>query len=95
MKIYAFKSYCFLVLFFFSVSVKAGTIFYNVKDFGAKGDGISLDTKAINDAIDAAANAGGGTVYFPAGTYLSYSIHLKSHISIFLDAGSVLLAADS
>jgi polygalacturonase len=54
-----------------------------------------VDTKAINDAIDAAAIAGGGTVYFPAGTYLSYSIHLKSHITIFLDAGSVLLAADT
>lgn len=80
---------------FFAVGANAQSVIFNIKSFGAKGDGVSLDTKAINDAIDAAANSGGGTVYFPAGTYLSYSIHLKSHISIFLDAGSVLLAADT
>ncbi|MGB3005055.1 MAG: glycosyl hydrolase family 28-related protein [Chitinophagaceae bacterium] len=77
------------------MGIRANPIYYNIKDFGAKGDGTTLDTKAINDAIDAAAKAGGGTVYFPAGTYLSFSIRLKNHISIFLDAGSVLLAADS
>ncbi len=89
------KCCCCFLFACVTVSANAGPIFYDIKTFGAKGDGISLDTKAINDAIDAAANAGGGTVYFPAGTYLSYSIHLKSHISLFLDAGSVLLAADS
>ena len=53
---------------------------FNVKDFGAKGDGVHIDSPAINAAIDAASEAGGGTVYFPAGTYSSYSIRLKSHI---------------
>jgi hypothetical protein len=67
----------------------------NVKDFGASGDGKTLDTKAINDAIDAAVQRGGGTVYFPAGTYLSFSIRLKSNIALYLDQGCVLLAADS
>ncbi len=67
----------------------------NIKNFGAVGDGKSLDTKSINDAIEAAAKQGGGTVYFPAGTYLSYSIHLKSNLSIYLDQGCTLLAADS
>ena len=90
-----FKYYFLKILFFLSTGISANPIFYDIKDFGAKGDGITLDTKAINDAIDAAAKAGGGTVYFPAGTYLSFSIRLKNHISIFLDAGSVLLAADS
>ncbi len=71
----------------------AGSI--NIRDFGAKGDGKTVDTKAINDAIDAAAKQGGGTVYFPAGTFLSYSIHLKSNISLYLDQGCTLLAADS
>src|SRR5687768_6226890 len=56
------------------------TTSFNIKDFGAKGDGKTVDTKAINDAIDAAAKAGGGTVLFPAGTFLSFSIHLKSNI---------------
>ena len=51
--------------------------FYNVKDYGAKGDGKALDSKAINKAIDAAAKNGGGTVYIPAGNYLSGAIHLK------------------
>ena len=68
--------------------------FYNVKDFRAKGDGKTLDTDAINKAIETAASSGGGTVYFPAGTYLSFSIHLKSNITLFLDNGATILAAD-
>ena len=68
---------------------------YNIKNYGATGNGKTLDTKAINDAIEAAANAGGGTVILPAGSYLSYSIHLKSNICLYLDQGCVLLAADS
>lgn len=70
-------------------------LYYNIKDFGARGDGMTVDTKAINDAIDAAAKLGGGTVYFPGGTYLSYSIRLRSNIALYLDQGCILLAADS
>ena len=73
--------------------VQAGT-FYNVKDYGAKGDGTAIDTKAIEAAIDAASKAGGGTVFFPAGTYLSFTIHLKSFITLHLDNGATLEAAD-
>ncbi len=68
--------------------------FYNIKNFGAKGDGKILDTDAINKAIDAAAKNGGGTVFFPAGTYLSFSIRLKSNITLYLDNGATILAAD-
>jgi polygalacturonase len=68
---------------------------YNVKTFGALGDGKNLDTPAINKAIDAAAAAGGGTVYFPAGNYLSVSIHLKSNIALYLDHGATILAANT
>lgn len=67
--------------------------FYNVKDYGAKGNGEQIDSPAINEAIEAAAKNGGGTIYFPAGTYLSYSIRLQSNITLFLDAGSTILAA--
>ena len=95
MKCRSYKYYFFIFLLVISHGVKSAPGFYDIRTFGAKGDGITLDTKAINDAIDAAANAGGGTVYFPAGTYLSFSIRLKSHISLFLDAGCILLAADS
>src|SRR5882757_11466273 len=66
---------------------------FNVRAYGAKGDGATLDTAAINAAIDAAAAAGGGTVYFPAGTYPSFSIRLKSHITLYLDSGATLEAA--
>src|SRR5215510_1193411 len=67
---------------------------YDVRTFGAKGDGKTLDTTAINKAIDAAAAAGGGTVRFPAGSYLSFSIHLKSNITLYLDQGATIVAAD-
>jgi len=66
---------------------------FNVRTFGAAGDGVSIDSPAINRAIEAAVAVGGGTIYFPAGTYASYSIRLKSHISLHLDAGATLLAA--
>jgi hypothetical protein len=52
----------------------------DVRAYGARGDGASIDTAAINKAIDAASAQGGGTVRFPAGTYASYSIHLKSNV---------------
>ncbi|MGD1030301.1 MAG: glycoside hydrolase family 28 protein [Opitutaceae bacterium] len=66
---------------------------YNVRAFGATGDGKTLDTDAINRAIEAAAAAGGGTVRIPAGNYLSFSIRLKSHITLHLDPGCVVIAA--
>jgi polygalacturonase len=65
----------------------------NVKNFGACGDGVTLDTEAINLSIEAAAKQGGGMVYFPAGTYLSYSIRLKSNISLYIEQGATILAA--
>src|SRR5436305_7422919 len=66
---------------------------FDVRKYGARGDGKTIDTPAINSAIDAAAATGGGTVLFPAGTYVSYSIHLKSHVTLYLDSGAMILAA--
>jgi polygalacturonase len=68
---------------------------FDVKSFGAKGDGMTLDAAAINKAIDAAAAAGGGTVFFSAGNYLSVSIHLKSNIALYLDQGATIVAAET
>src|SRR5580658_4690934 len=66
---------------------------FNVRDFGAKGDGRTLDTAAIQKALDACRDAGGGTVEFPAGTYLSQPITLHSSKMTFeLDAGATLQA---
>ena len=66
---------------------------YNVRDYGAKGDGKALDSPAINAAIEAAVSNGGGQVLLPAGTYLSGSIRLKSNIDLHLAAGAKILAA--
>lgn len=65
---------------------------YNIKDFGAKGDGINLDSKAVNDAIESAFANGGGTVVVPAGLYLCGSIVLKSNINLHLESGAVIKA---
>jgi polygalacturonase len=67
---------------------------YDVTDYGATGNGATLDTNAINSAIQAAAAAGGGTVLFPAGNYLSYSIHLASNVTLQLEQGATIIGAD-
>lgn len=66
---------------------------YNVRDYGAKGDGKTLDSPAINAAIEAAADDGGGRVVVPAGTYVSGSIRMKSNIELHLAPGATILAA--
>jgi polygalacturonase len=66
----------------------------DVRTFGARGDGATLDTDAINAAIKAAHGAGGGEVVLPAGRWLSFSIRLLSGVTLRLDEGCVLEAAD-
>ena len=86
------KRMAVVLLCLIAVSASAQGVFYNVQEYGAKGDGTTNDTEAIDAAIDAAAKNGGGTVFFPAGDYLSYTIHLQSNITLHLDSGAVLLA---
>ena len=83
----------FLFGFSSALSAQPGKTFYNVRDFGAKGDSLTNDGDAINRTIDIAAKNGGGTIYFPPGIYAAYSIRLKSNISLFLDQGAILLGA--
>ena len=68
---------------------------FDVRKYGATGDGKTLDTDAVNRAIEAAAAAGGGVVVFPAGQYLCFSIHLKSQVHLVLQQGCTIVAADS
>ncbi|MFJ5992717.1 glycosyl hydrolase family 28 protein [Lentzea sp. NPDC092896] len=67
---------------------------FNVKDYGAAGNGSANDTAAIDRAITAANAAGGGTVRFPSGTYRSpNSIHMKSNVTLQLDSGATIMGA--
>lgn len=66
---------------------------HDVKAFGATGDGHALDTAAIQKAIDAASAAGGGTVYFPTGEFLTGTLRLKSRVTLHLARGAVLLGS--
>jgi hypothetical protein len=94
MKNHLFIAFLFIPLLL-SAAPQDSQVFFNVRAFGAKGDSSAIETDAINRTIDAAAAAGGGTVYFPAGNYLSFSIHLKSNITLFLDNGAYLIGAAS
>jgi hypothetical protein len=81
-----------LLLFMAAQASLAGTSgTFSVRDYGAAGNGKTLDTPAINKAIEACAAAGGGQVLLPPGKFLSGTVHLKSHVTLFLEAGAVLI----
>jgi len=84
---------CASVVLAVQAAEAAGQTNFNVRAFGAVGNGTNLDSPAINQAIEACAKSGGGTVLIPAGTYLSGSIRLKSNIHLLIDAGAVILGA--
>jgi polygalacturonase len=67
---------------------------FDVRDHGAKGDGVALDSPAINAAILAAEAAGGGLVILPPGKYLSFSLRLKSRVTLVIEEGATLIAAE-
>lgn len=66
---------------------------FNVRDFGATADGITLDTPAVQAAVDACAENGGGTVFFPKGMYVLATVLLKSHVHITFEEGTLVLGA--
>lgn len=68
---------------------------FNVKDFGAKGDGISLNTDAIQSAIDACHKEGGGTVVIENGTYKTGKIFMRSNVNLHIDINAVLLGSEN
>ncbi|MEO6922404.1 MAG: glycoside hydrolase family 28 protein [Acidobacteriaceae bacterium] len=77
------------------VVVPESEIFNDVRKYGATGDGKTVDTPAINRAIKAVSEAGGGTLVFPSGTYLCFTIRLQSNVHLYLSGGCTILAADS
>ncbi|NDV82145.1 glycoside hydrolase family 28 protein [Bacteroides sp. 51] len=82
-----------LSLLLLLLSCQAFADIYNVKDFGATGNGRTIDSPAINKAIEQAAGEGGGTIYVPAGKYECFSIRLQSHITLYLESGAEIIAA--
>ena len=76
-------------------SANSSSGMFDVRSYGATGDGKTLDTGAVNGAIEAAAAAGGGLVLFTPGTYLCFSIHLKSNVHLHIEQGATILAAES
>ena len=82
-----------LPLLLLLISCQAFAKIYNVKEFGATGNGKTIDSPAINKAIEQAAKDGGGTIYIPAGKYECFSIRLQSHITLYLESGAEITAA--
>ena len=76
-----------------SVPTKGSEARYDIKDFGAQGDGAALCTTAIQKAVDTCAEHGGGTVYCGPGKWLTGTITLKSHVSLYLDNGCTILGS--
>jgi polygalacturonase len=89
----AFLLCCAALAFSLGAPLETHAATFDVKTLGAKADGKTVDRDAINKAIDAAVAAGGGTVYFPAGTYVTGSIRLRSNVTLQLEHGSVLEAS--
>ena len=81
---------CFLGI---SLSVAQTSPYVNVLDFGAKTDGETINTEAIQSAIDQCHKNGGGTVEFPAGNYLTGTIIMKDNVILHLQAGSKILGS--
>jgi hypothetical protein len=79
-----------LLIFMLALSAR-GAGQFDLRERGAAADGRTLDTVAIQKAIDDCAAAGGGQVLFPAGRYLSGTIHLRSGVTLHLDAGARLI----
>lgn len=76
------------------VAVAAMSRTFDMRQLGADAKGIKPCTELINRTIEKAASEGGGTIYFPAGTYLTATIHMKSNITLHLESGAVLRFSD-
>ena len=88
------KSFLILILSWLAISATAFAqpfpAVFNIKNYGARGDDKTINTQAINKAIEACADAGGGTVVVPAGTFLTGTVQMKSHVTLLLEKGAVL-----
>jgi len=88
-----FLQFCCYLGIILSVNAQSTIPVYNILDFGAIGDGQTLNTTAIQKAIDKAHQGGAGVVLIPRGMFLSGSIHLKSNVELRLAEGATLLGS--
>ena len=95
MKKYSIFLYSLIILSCFAVYGRTAENLelYNVKEYGAHGTGNELDTEYIQKAIDDCEKNGGGTVFFPSGTFLSGTLYLKDNVNIHLSKGATLLGS--
>ena len=91
------KHYLFLkaVILVMAINVYSGDGIYNVFDFGARGDGKTLNTKSIQAAIDRCHKDGGGKVYLQTGCFISGTIYMKSNVTLYIEAGAILRASNN
>ena len=87
------RAIAIVLLMIINSSVLSLNAQFNIKEFGAKGNGISLDTHPIQDAIDKAFENGGGVVEIPSGTYLIGTLILKDNVEIHLQPGATILGS--
>src|SRR5438477_384685 len=78
-----------------SLSAQSGLAVFNVKNYGATGKKSDDAKPAIQKAIDACAKSGGGVVYLPPGEYTSGTLHLRSHVRFYIEAGATLYASEA
>lgn len=89
------RNHHFQAILFVSAGLSAVAGNVGVRSYGAKGEGETSDTVAIQSAIDACAEGGGGKVFFPAGRYLSGSLRLKSGVTLVITPEATLLGSTS
>ncbi|MEW6507650.1 MAG: glycosyl hydrolase family 28 protein [Bacteroidota bacterium] len=82
----------FTIILITSTLISGQSVYHNIKDYGAVGDGVKLETSAIQSAIDNCA-INGGTVLIPPGKYLTGSLELKSNVDIYISIGALLLGS--
>lgn len=90
------KNYLLILIILFSAILKGQSHFpisFNIRDYGAVGDGQTYDTESIQKSIDIAYENGGGTILFPAGTYLTRTLILKDNITLLLSNGCTILGS--
>jgi len=88
-----FASLCYCIIILLCTTCNQQSVVYNIVDFGAKGNGKTINTRTINNAIIACHKNGGGTVLVPSGTYITGTIVLLSYVDFHLEPGAVVFGS--